>query len=111
MIKGYILVKDKDGQLKYFKDGKFFGVDEINGQSGSEKKTMVKKVKKVKSLKPILKFSNIPKKEKLKVEGTHDVLELEELPANEFTNQRDQHQQAVGSQVEDVVKRLKIKFL
>jgi len=29
-INDYLLVKDKDGQLKYFKDGQFFGLDEID---------------------------------------------------------------------------------
>ena len=34
----YILVKDKDGKLKYYKDGKYFEIDEIDGLKNGEPK-------------------------------------------------------------------------
>jgi len=41
----YVLVKDKDGRLKYYKDGKYFSVEEIRAEREKSQKHEVKKEK------------------------------------------------------------------
>jgi len=55
-FQGYILVKDKDGQMKYFKDGKFFSLDEVKKivEETAPTQTAKKKVE----LKPIITFQD-----------------------------------------------------
>ncbi len=50
MLNDYILVKDKDGELKYFKDGKFFSVEEIAEQN--KQRVLQAREPKKKELKP-----------------------------------------------------------
>lgn len=38
-INDYVLVRDKDGNLKYYKDGRFFDIEEIEGEKKAVKKT------------------------------------------------------------------------
>jgi hypothetical protein len=64
-INGYLLVKDKDGQLKYYKDGKFFGVEEIQQKVGPAEETASSGPKKV-TLKPILTFEDRQKTAEVK---------------------------------------------
>ena len=59
-INGYVLVKDKDGQMKYYKDGKFFSVAEIQQKVGPTEETASSGPKKV-TLKPVLTFEDRPK--------------------------------------------------
>ena len=66
---GYVLVKDKDGKLKYYKDGKFFTLEQIQAQE--KKQEQVKQKQKIK-LKPSYSFDTSkkpqPKATPLKIE-------------------------------------------
>ncbi|MEK7512078.1 MAG: hypothetical protein AAB575_03645 [Patescibacteria group bacterium] len=54
-INGYVLVKDKDGHLKYYKDGKFFSVEEITKAKADKVVAEQKKI----VLDPVLTFSKV----------------------------------------------------
>ncbi|MBI5077444.1 hypothetical protein HZB94_03620 [Candidatus Falkowbacteria bacterium] len=64
MANGYILIKDKDGKLKYYKDGGFFSVEEIERARQSESASSAARKK---ELKPIMTYEQ--KKEKPRIES------------------------------------------
>lgn len=118
-LSSYTLVKDKDGQLKYYKDGQFFSTTEMEGlikQNAEKQDAIIKKV----DLKPVLTLAD--KKKKLvpravapKVETetptSANSEEKEDIPRNTTLDaQRSADQKAIEEKVKDIVTQLKITF-
>ena len=57
---GYILVKDKDGKMKYFKDGKYYSPDEIRNAAKAQW-PQTQSVERKQELKPIYSFNSVKK--------------------------------------------------
>lgn len=107
MQNGYVLVKDKEGQLKYYKDGKFFDLDEVKFSEKIEKEIAVSQPPvPVIPPKPVV---NDAVKEEKKLEKVD--YELEELkPSDELVKKRESDKLIVETQVQSVVNKLKISF-
>ncbi|MBT4722186.1 hypothetical protein HN958_02250 [Candidatus Falkowbacteria bacterium] len=107
MNNGYVLVKDKDGQLKYYKDGKFFDLDEVKFSEKIEKEIAVSQPPvPVVPPKPAV---NEAVKEEKKLEKVD--FELEELkPSDDLVKKRESDKLIVETQVQAVVNKLKISF-
>jgi len=109
-LSSYILVKDKDGQLKYYKDGQFFStaeMEDIIKQSTQKQEAVVKKVE----LKPVLTLEQKKKVTPLAPLPTTAVDEKVELPKNNTLDaQRSADQKAIEEKVHDIVTQLKITF-
>jgi len=59
-INGYILVKDKDGKMKYFKDGKYYSPDEVRIATKAQT-PQAQTVERKQELKPIYSFNSVKK--------------------------------------------------
>lgn len=75
-INGYLLVKGKDGQMQYYKDGKFYSLDDIQKKNTSPVETSANTVPKKVTLKPVLTFED---RQKIATE------KLPALPARQVT--------------------------
>ncbi|MFH0779901.1 MAG: hypothetical protein V1928_03535 [Parcubacteria group bacterium] len=98
---GYILVKDKDGQFKYFKDGKFFSIEEVKALQGRS------------FVKPIAPASPETKRGESKpAPATFEDIPLKK-PVSGLTNMDERRladQKIVAEKANGVIERLKIKF-
>jgi len=128
---GYVLVKDKDGNLKYYKDGKFFSVEEITKAKTASAVAEQKKVE----LKPIKTFAKVETEDKkslapvfrpvavasstsvktasLKVESSTNSkpIELDDLQKDDdLLARRNEDQTVISQRVDEVIVKLKIKF-
>ncbi|MBU1131678.1 hypothetical protein KKC32_00265 [Patescibacteria group bacterium] len=104
-LKNYILVKDKDGQLKYFKDGKFYSLVE----AGAEKKSSIPKWQKEKlELTPVSVYK--PKTRVLRpLPGKER--EVREIESDTGLNgKRIMDQRIVEEKVAGVIAQLKMQF-
>lgn len=109
---GYVLVKDKDGQLKYYKDGQFFSLEQIKELEKAkvrEKEVVRRQIK----LEPVYSFEESVKA--MKRAPTNIVekidLEFEKLEANEqLDSHRNADQQLIESKVKYIIDKLKIQF-
>ncbi len=109
-IKGYALVRDKDGVLKYYKDGKFFTKKEIQeAVARSSKKESENSPKKV--LKPVLSYQkkSEPKK-KIDIEEALEQDWAELNSGSDLTKAREEDKKNIEKKVQEVIKRLKISF-
>ncbi|KKR07344.1 MAG: hypothetical protein UT32_C0012G0007 [Parcubacteria group bacterium GW2011_GWC2_39_14] len=110
-LSSYMLVKDKDGQLKYYKDGQFFSTEEMDAlikQSTEKQDSVVKKI----DFKPVLTFTE--KKKELTPRIVTPKAESEtqsEIPRNNTLDaQRSADQKAIEATVKNIIAQLKISF-
>ncbi len=107
-LSSYTLVKDKDGQLKYYKDGQFFSTAEIEAlikKSAEKEQAVVKKVE----LKPVLTLEQ--KKNSLPPPVRASVETPNKPPINPvLQSQRSADQKAIEEKVQDIITKLKISF-
>src|SRR3989339_1438915 len=101
-LSSYMLVKDKDGQLKYYKDGQFFSTEEMDAlikQSTEKQDSVVKKI----DFKPVLTFTE--KKKELTPRIVTPKAESEtqsEIPRNNTLDaQRSADQKAIEATVKN----------
>lgn len=67
-LNDYVLVKDKDGQLKYYKDGKFYTIEEVEAsQKGDQDKVVSQTAKR--EIKPVQTFEEKMKQQQTKSES------------------------------------------
>lgn len=107
---GYILVKDKDGVLKYYKDGQFFDIDKINQTNQKTAKpivqTPIKKIEKPEKeeVKPV----DIKKQDKsnTKSDFDFDAIKIDQG----LVEKRNQEQKMIEEKIDYVVNKLKISF-
>lgn len=117
-INDYVLVKDKDGQLKYYKDGQFYSIDEIESKVEGEKEKIEEKKAPV-ILKPVMTLEQqqeskkpevqVVKKPELKpIETKIDVEEIKSNP--ELNVRRSEDQKVIEDRVQHIIEKLKIQF-
>jgi len=117
-INDYVLVKDKDGQLKYYKDGQFYSIDEIESKVEGEKEKIEEKKAPV-ILKPVMTLKQqkesrkpevqVAKKTELKPIKTK--IDVEEIkPSKELDVRRSEDQKVIEDRVQHIIQKLKIQF-
>lgn len=111
-LNDYVLVKDKDGQLKYYKDGQFYSIEEIETQiKGEQEKKEEKKEPVV--LKPVITLEEKKqvKKQKPDLEPLKISEEVEDVkPVEELSARRSEDQKVIEEKVQDIISKLKIQF-
>jgi|GEM_PF-2805959 len=109
----YLLVKDKDGVLKYFKDGALFSLEEIENKfkiNGKEKKDFsVEQEKSLKETTATIEKKDIQEVKDVLLEKLND--DLEDLEKDDtLTTQRAMDQKTIDEAVAYVAQKLKIQF-
>lgn len=102
-MQDYILVKDKDGRMKYFKDGKFFEIGEIE-----EKKIIKQEIKKV-NIPESVKETSTPKPLPSPILRETKALEIKKEVATP-SNPPESVKSVAPNQVQAVIDKLKIRF-
>lgn len=123
--KKYILVKDKDGKLKYYLDGKFFSVEEVEAER--KQKPAENQVSAKKAMKPVLTYkstlTSAPPSLKVKEIIEKEVSAGAKEPAKKLemgwedlqddsllSARREDDQKVIDSHVGRVIEKLKIQF-
>ena len=127
----YVLVKAKDGKMKYYKDGKFFSIEEIEagkeaqpegGMESVAKKVVVEPVKKEDTIlvqSSVVETEVAPKqyiqiptpKPAYVPQVSKEEMDLDKVnPIKELNNRRSEDQKVIDEKVGHIIDKLKIKF-
>jgi len=104
-IKGYVLIKDKEGNLKYYKDGRFFDLEEIRRL---QQKSREEKKQKSKKLEPVFTLEQ-RKRQNEKQEKENKSTEKKTKPAEKEMNKLSEKKEIVEKNKEYSAERDKDK--